>query len=127
MEVASSPVFERVPSGKIITETFESSRSRDATRADDREPASLRVSGMSRASFIIQPTSGILRISTFDIHFISVGRWEISRMSTKLSWFDTTTYGRRMSSGRSPEVRNFHSGVSLWCTTVSLRNRYPAA
>ena len=50
-------------------------------------------------------------ISIFDIHFISVGRCEMSRMSTKLSWLETTTYGRRMSSGSSPDVRNVHCGV----------------
>ncbi len=39
----SSPVFERVPSGKIITDTFEFSRSLDATSADEVDSASPRV------------------------------------------------------------------------------------
>ena len=86
-----SPVLERVPSGKIITDTPDSSRSFDAASAAAPEVESPRVSGMSLTSRIIQPMPGIFMISIFDIHFISVGRCEMSRMSTKLSWLETTT------------------------------------
>ena len=39
---------------------------------------------MSPAMRISQPTSGYLKKSAFDSHFISHGSCEISRMSTKL-------------------------------------------
>ena len=78
---------------------------------------------MSPAMRISQPTSGYLKKSSFDSHFISHGRCEISRMSTKLWWLATTMYGRRGSSIFTPDVRNRHNGLSHWCTTVSLRNR----
>ena len=84
---------------------------------------SLRSSWMSFARYINQPATGILNISFLESHFISHGRWLISRMSTNDSWFDTTTYGWRGSSGIVPDTRNDHSGLSRWCTTGSFRNR----
>ena len=50
-----------------------------------------RLMGMSPASCIIQPSTGMRNSSALDSHFISHGRWLMSRMSTKDSWFDTTT------------------------------------
>ena len=82
---------------------------------------------MSRAQRIIHPTKGILIISILESHFISVGKWEMRIMSTKLSWFATTTYGRRMSSGSSPDVWNVQSGLSALSGMTTLRNTYPAA
>ena len=46
---------------------------------------------MSRASHMSHPTSGILKNVLLETHFISMGRCEISKMSTKLSWLATTT------------------------------------
>ena len=57
---------------------------------------------MSRAMRIIQPMPGKAKKSDFASHFISHGRCEISRMSTMLSWLETTTYGRRGSGGNVP-------------------------
>src|SRR5262249_61600421 len=54
------------------------------------------------------------------------GRGEINRMSTKLWWLATTTYGRRGSLGTLPDTLNFQSGLSFWCTTATLRNSSPA-
>jgi hypothetical protein len=65
---------------------------------------------MSPAIFIIQPTSGNRKNVALLSHFISIGRCEMSRMSTKLSWLATTTYGRRGSPGTSPVTVKVHSG-----------------
>jgi len=43
-----------------------------------------RINLMSPAIRISQPTSGYLKKSAFDSHFISHGSCEISKMSTKL-------------------------------------------
>ena len=56
---------------------------------------------------IPHPTNGILNISVLLIHFISNGKCEIGRMSTKLTWLATTTYGRRGSLGTLPDTVNF--------------------
>ena len=85
-----------------------------------------RTSLMSRAISIIQPTNGKRKKCSFEIHFISHGRCEIRNMSAKLSWLETTTYGRRGSVTLRPLVRNFHSGLSQVCTTHSRRNTNPA-
>jgi hypothetical protein len=82
---------------------------------------------MSPAILISQPTTGYLKKSSFDNHFISHGRCEIRRMSTKLWWLATTTYGRRGSEIIVPLVLNRQSGLSTWWTTQSLRNRNPGA
>ena len=74
---------------------------------------------MSPAMRIIHPTSGILKNVSFDSHFISHGRCEMSRMSTKLWWLATTTYGRR-GSGMGAGGAERHSGFSVWCTTREL-------
>ncbi len=122
LNLSRSSVFERRPSGKIITDTLSPRRCAHSWSASTAEFRSSRTSGMSRARRIIHPMNGIFMISFFDNHFISVGRCEMRIMSTKLSWFATTTYGRRMSSGSSPDVRNVHSGLSLLSGITTLRN-----
>ena len=42
-----------------------------------------RFTGMSPANHIIQPMTGIRNSSALDSHFISQGRWLMSRMSAK--------------------------------------------
>ena len=88
---ASSPLAERVPSGNTIIETWASSRARHCASAAITLSRSPRTSGMSPAIRISQPTAGILKNCALASHFISHGRWEMSRMSTKLSWLATTT------------------------------------
>ena len=68
---------------------------------------------MSRARRIIQPTSGKRKNSDLLIHFISNGRCEMSKMSTKLSWFATMTYGLRGWAGTVPDTSKCHSGLSF--------------
>ena len=99
----NSPDSERVPSGKMITDTRLSSMTRHCFNAFTALRPELRSSGMSPAIRISHPTSGNLKNSALLSHFISNGRCEMSRMSTKLSWLATTTYGRRGSAGRLPD------------------------
>ncbi len=121
----SAPSSVRVPSGNSITLTFLSSRSCAPRMADTMLCLLPRTSLMSRDISISQPTSGYLKKSSFDIHFISHGRCEIRNMSAKLSWLATTTYGRRGSVTFRPLVLNFHSGFTQVCTTHSRRNSQP--
>ena len=105
-----SPVVDRVPSGKIITETLRSSHTLHwfiAVLALDFSPL---VSGTSPARRSSQPTIGILNSSFLVSHFISNGMWAIRRMSTKDSWLATITYGLRGSAGISPVTRSATSG-----------------
>ena len=50
-----------------------------------------RRTGTSPASCIIQPSTGTRNSSALESHFISQGRWLMSRMSAKDSWLETTT------------------------------------
>ena len=63
--------------------------------------------------------------SALESHFISQGRWLMSRMSANDSWFETTTYGRRGSAGGVPDRRNRQSGFSAAVTTAIFRNMSP--
>ncbi len=78
---SSSPPFDRVPSGKIMTETRFASRSRQAASASTVLERLPRVRRMSPAMLIIHPMTGILKIVSFDSHFISHGRWLMRKMS----------------------------------------------
>ena len=84
-------MVERVPSGKIMTDTRRASTSRQrAMRLDGAGPEP-RLTGMSPASCIIQPMTGMRNSSALESHFISQGRWLMSRMSANDSWLETTT------------------------------------
>ena len=121
----SSPVGERVPSGMIITETPLASRSRHSSSALARLVDSPRCTAMSPAIRIIHPMKGILKMDSLESHFISHGRCEIRKMSAKLSWLATATYGRRGSGMRTPVTRNFQRGFSLVTSTAARRNQRP--
>ena len=72
---------ERVPSGKIITETFFLSRSRHCRIASAAESRLPRTSLMSPAICIIQPMNGSLNIVSLLSHFISHGKQLIRNTS----------------------------------------------
>ena len=122
----SSPVADRVPSGKIITDTRLSRRSRHSCNALAPDFLSPRSSRMSPTSRMPHPSTGILKKSLLLIHFISIGTRQMRRMSTKLSWFATATYGRRGSAGTLPVTENRHIGLSRLTTTPIWRNVRPA-
>jgi len=71
---SSSSLGERVPSGKIITETRLPSRSRHWVSASAPLSRSPRTTGTSPAMRIIQPITGMLKMVFFESHFISHGR-----------------------------------------------------
>ena len=78
-----SSVRERVPSGKIITDTPLRSRSRHASSASARLLRSVRRTGMSPARYIIHPITGMRKMDSLLSHFISQGRWLIRKMSAR--------------------------------------------
>ncbi len=88
---SNSEVRERVPSGKIITETPFRSRSRHCSMACIRLDCSPRRTSMSPASRIIHPWKGTRKTASLESHFISHGRCEIRKMSALDSWLETTT------------------------------------
>ena len=86
-----SDVVDRVPSGKIITDTRCERTSRQRAIASTALGPKPRFTGTSPARCISQPMTGIRNNSALESHFISQGRLLMSRMSANDSWLDTTT------------------------------------
>ena len=82
---------DRVPSGKIITDTRRASDSRHRAMASTALGPKPRLTGMSPASASASPCTGMRNSSALESHFISQGRWLIRRMSANDSWLETTT------------------------------------
>src|SRR3954452_14194008 len=112
LNLRTSPSVLRVPSGKIITLTRLDNRSLHESIAATTDSRLPRISLMSPAMRINQPTSGYLKKSSLESHFISQGNCEINNMSTKLLWLATTMYGRRGSEILTPDVLKRHNGLS---------------